>query len=241
MAVTGIAGVGGTGAGGLCACCLRRESDRMVSILLSFAAGVMTGIVCLDLLAEAVGPEGERLLLTASGVLSGCGIIAALERITERRAAVLPGSRRELLLAGAVMAGAIALHNVPEGMLIGTAFAAGETDKGALTLAAVIGAHNVPEGMAVAGPLISGGMGRGRAVAVTAAAGAPTVAGALLGYALGSLGPLTLCAALGFASGAMLYVVFGELLPEASALCRGNGPAVAAVAGILTGLAVLQL
>ena len=71
------------------------------------------------------------------------------------------------------------------------------------------------DGMAVSVPLISGGMHKGKAVAITALSGAPTVLGAIAGYALGTMSPLWLSLSLSFASGAMFYVVFGELLPEA--------------------------
>ena len=70
VAATGLAGIGGTGLGGGIACLLRRDSPRMVSLLLSFAAGVMTAVVCCDLLAEAVGAGGRMgLALTAAAVL----------------------------------------------------------------------------------------------------------------------------------------------------------------------------
>ena len=129
----------------------------------------------------------------------------------------------------------IALHNVPEGMVIGAAFASGEAGSG-WVMAAVIGLHNVPEGMAVAAPLTAGGTQWWRAASLAAVTGAPTVLGAILGFWRGTLGPAALSAALSFASGAMLYVVFGELLPEAVGLWRGRAPALAAVAGVVVGM-----
>lgn len=232
LAATGLAGIGGTGMGGAAACLLRRDSPRMVSLLLSFAAGVMTAVVCCDLLAEAVGTGDRRsLALTAAAVLAGHGAVEGLEALLERR-----GSHG-LAAAGVVLAAAVALHNVPEGMVIGAAFAAGAGEhSGGVELAAVIALHNVPEGMAVAGPLRAGKLPRWLAAAAAAATGAPTVAGAALGYQLGSLGPVGLSMTLGVASGAMLYVVFGELLPEALDLWRSRVPAFAAVSGIVAGL-----
>ena len=126
--------------------------------------------------------------------------------------------------------------------MIGAAFASGTTEEGAggVTLAAVIALHNIPEGMAVAGPLRAGNLTRRLAVAAAAATGAPTVVGSSFwGYRLGSLGPVGLAATLGFASGAMLYVVFGELLPEALDLWRSRAPALAAVTGVVTGLVMV--
>lgn len=228
--VTAAAGIGGTGLGGGAACLLRRNSDRAVSLLLSFSAGVMAAVVCSGLLAEAMA-QG-RLAAAAAAVLLGFGATAGLN--------VLLAERREgehLILAGVVMAAAIALHNVPEGMVIGASFAAGQPGSGWL-MAAVIGLHNIPEGMAVAAPLTAGGTRRRQAAALAALTGAPTVLGAMLGFWMGTLGPRALAAALGFASGAMLYVVFGELLPEAAALWRGKLPALAAVLGVLVGMGI---
>ena len=139
------------------------------------------------------------------------------------------------------MASAIALHNVPEGMTIGASYASNEGALGnaALVLAILIGLHNIPEGMAVSVPLISGGMARWKAVLITASTGIPTILGALLGYALGEIGPIGLTLSLGFASGAMLYVVFGEILPQSYLMYHSKLPAFSAIAGILVGLLII--
>ncbi len=247
LLVTTVAGVGGTGTGGLTACLFRRDSERMVSLLLSFAAGVMVGVVAFDLLRDAASsaaalPAGIAVI--PAGVLAGYGVIAGLNRRISRLEPSGGGGRRQgLFLAGVVMAAAVALHNVPEGMVIGASFAksGGGSARAGLVMAAVIGLHDIPEGMAVAAPLISGGMGRGRAAALAALTGVPTVLGAAAGYSLGSMGALGLALSLSFASGAMLYVVFGELLPEAFQMWRSRLPALAAVLGILVGLVIVEL
>ena len=146
-----------------------------------------------------------------------------------------------LFVAGVVMASAIALHNMPEGMTIGASYASnnGVMGSSALVLAVLIGLHNIPEGMAVSVPLISGGMGKAKAVTVTALSGVPTILGALLGFVIGEIGPLGLALSLGFASGAMLYVVFGEILPQAILMYHSKLPAFAAITGILAGLFII--
>ena len=151
------------------------------------------------------------------------------------------GNRRGMFIAGIIMACAIALHNLPEGIVIGVSYtgATNVMDKAGLVMAIIIGLHNIPEGMAVSVPLISGGMSRGKAVMVTALSGAPTIIGAVLGYTLGGLGPIALCLSLSFAAGAMLYVVFGELIPEAFLMWRSKAPAFAILVGILVGLIVI--
>ena len=84
-------------------------------------------------------------------------------------------------------------------------------------------------------------MGRIKAVAITALSGVPTMFGALLGYWLGDVGPLGLTISLGFASGAMLYVVFGEIIPEAILLYRSKLPTFFVIIGCMLGLLVIYV
>lgn len=276
IGITAIAGVGGTGLGGVTACLFRKDSSKTVSLLLSFAAGVMTAIVCFDLLTEALhAEEAVNIWPVVGGVIIGFAVIAGLnaliDKTTNHEVAHIDENhprtadsleelthanhlrehkegrqpRSGLFLAGLVMAAAIALHNVPEGMVIGASFATTAdslmSNRGGLMMAVVIGLHNIPEGMAVAVPLISGGMSRFRSVAVTALSGAPTILGAVLGFLVGAISPIALVISLSFASGAMLYVVFGELLPESILMWKSKLPAAVTVLGMLTGLVIVYL
>ena len=277
IGITALAGMGGTGMGGLVSCLFRKDSSKTVSLLLSFAAGVMTSVVCFDLLTEALHPDNmnTNVWLVVMGVLVGYVVIAVLnawiDRNTNHEVAHIDENhprtadsleelthanhlqehregrqpRSGLFLAGLVMAAAIALHNVPEGMVIGASFArtAKETllNRGGLTMAIVIGLHNIPEGMAVAVPLISGGMPKWRSVLVTTLTGSPTILGAVLGFTVGAMGPIALALSLSFASGAMLYVVFGELLPESILMWQSKLPAAATIVGMLTGLVIIYV
>ena len=269
---TAIAGVVGTGLGGLIGAMLQKDSNRTVSLLLSFAGGVMLSVVCFDLVVEAI--ETDTGILSVVGAIAlGVAITYLLNYIIDKKTAPeLPhidenhpktaddldelihsdhlehhysrnDNKLSLFVAGIVMACASALHNVPEGMTIGASYASngGVLGSSALILAVIIGLHNIPEGMAVSVPLISGGMGKVKAVLITAASGIPTILGALLGYVLGEIGPLGLTISLGFASGAMLYVVFGEILPQSILMYHSKLPAFSAIVGILVGLLIIFL
>ena len=268
--VTFIAGVMGTGLGGLIGAMLQKESNKVVSLLLSFAGGVMLSVVCFDLVVEAIETETGIGIVIAS-ITFGVLVISALNYWIDRNTnpevphidsnhpktadsleelihsdhlqqhKMKAGNKLSLFIAGIIMACAIALHNVPEGMTIGASYASSEgvLGRSALMLAVLIGLHNIPEGMAVSVPLISGGMSKGKAVVVTASSGIPTIIGALLGYLLGELGPIGLTLSLGFASGAMLYVVFGEILPQSYLLHSSKIPAYSAIVGILVGLLII--
>ncbi len=268
IVTTFLAGVVGTGLGGLIGALLQKDSNHMVSLLLSFSGGVMPSVVCFDLVVEAIETEAGLAIVIGS-VAAGVGITYLLNRLIDRKTnpevahidANHPATaddldelihsdhlqhhkndnKLSLFVAGIVMACAIALHNVPEGMTIGASYAVGDGTMGgpALLLAVLIGLHNIPEGMAVSVPLIGGGMGKVKAVLITAASGIPTILGALLGYWLGEIGAIGLALSLGFASGAMLYVVFGEILPQSILMYHSKLPAFTAIAGILVGILVI--
>ncbi|MEE0706403.1 MAG: ZIP family metal transporter [Adlercreutzia sp.] len=271
--VTLISGAGGTGIGGLIGALFKSESNRTISLLLAFAGGVMTAMVCFDLLAEAVDAAKTMtdlgVLIVIGAVVLGVAVVYLLNYLIDRKTraevshtadAAHPethddidelihadhlnmhkrhnDSKLSLFVAGIVMACAIALHNIPEGMTIGASFAVSDNLMWGtgMIMAVLIGLHNIPEGMAVAVPLISGGTGRVKATLLTAACGLPTVLGAWLGFWLGDIGPLGLTMSLGFASGAMLYVVFGEILPEAYLIYRSKLPAFAVMVGLALGM-----
>ena len=270
LLTTFLAGVVGTGLGGLIGAILQKDSNRTVSLLLSFAGGVMISVVCFDLVTEAIATNVGVWVVIGSIAL-GVAVIYLLNHLIDKKTNpevphidenhphtaddldelihsdhlqqhfAKKDNKFSLFIAGIVMASAIALHNVPEGMTIGASYASHDATLGsaALVLAILIGLHNIPEGMAVSVPLISGGMKRWKAVLITAASGIPTILGALLGFVLGEIGVVGLALSLGFASGAMLYVVFGEILPQAILMYHSKLPAFSAIAGMLVGLYII--
>ena len=270
IVTTALAGVVGTGLGGLVGALLQKDSNRTVSLLLSFAGGVMLSVVCFDLVTEAI-ETNVGILIVVGAIALGVTITYLLNYLIDRKTnPEVPhidenhpktaddldelihrdhweqhygnhDNKMALFVAGVVMASAIALHNVPEGMTIGASYASNDGVMGsaALVLAVLIGLHNIPEGMAVSVPLISGGMKKWKAVLVTASSGIPTILGALLGYMLGEIGALGLTMSLGFASGAMLYVVFGEILPQAILMYHSKLPAFSTIIGILVCLLII--
>ena len=138
--------------------------------------------------------------------------------------------------AGLVLAAAVALHNMPVGMAIGATFASRE---GGVLAALIISLHNIPEGMSIAAPLLAGGSRPGNAVGIAALSGLPTILGALIGYGAGTMNPLLLAISLSFAAGAMLYVIFGELLPEAEHLWQNRLSGLSTMLGMLLGMALI--
>ena len=194
---------------------------RFQRALLGFAAGVMTAASVWSLLLPAIDQAAEGPLPgwvpAAGGMLTGVAFLAALDallpRLRRRRQAMTASWRQTTLLMTA-----ITLHNVPEGMAVGLAFALaaqGDGFAGAVALAMGIGIQNFPEGAAVALPLRQEGWSRPRAFLGGMLSGAvEPLFGVLVVLAAAGVAPL-MPWLLSFAAGAMLYVVVEELVPQA--------------------------
>jgi len=193
---------------------------RFQRAMLGFAAGVMTAASVWSLLLPAIDQAAEGPLPAwspaAGGMLLGVVFLAALDALLPRlrkSGEEEPSWRQSTLLMTA-----ITLHNVPEGMAVGLAFAlaaGGENFAGAAALALGIGIQNLPEGAAIALPLRQAGRSRGRAFLGGMVSGSvEPIFGILVVLAAAWARPL-MPWLLSFAAGAMLYVVVEELVPQA--------------------------
>ncbi len=187
--------------------------------MLGFAAGVMTAASVWSLLLPAIDQalaEGPLpgWLPAAAGMLLGVVFLAVLDSLLPRLRRV----PREDWRQNTLLMTAITLHNVPEGMAVGLAFAlaaGGEGLAGAAALAMGIGIQNFPEGAAISLPLRQEGFSRRRAFwGGTLSGSVEPVFGVLVVLAAGAVHPL-MPWLLSFAAGAMLYVVVEELVPQA--------------------------
>jgi ZIP family zinc transporter len=222
-----------TGVGALGLLAVPHPGDRLTAALLGSTGGIMLAAAVFSLLVPALelGSLGEVIAGFAAGALAIAVIDAAIPhvhaRFVEQRR--LEGSRALLLL------GALTIHNVPEGLAVGVAFAAGGRELG-LPVAIAIGLQNIPEGFAAAPPLLDAGVSATVAVATAAATGLVEPPAALLGYGASEVSATILPLGLSFAGGAMIYVVLDELVPESHA--RGHERL--ATFGIVFGFAVMM-
>ena len=262
--ITALTGVGGLALGGVLAAAVHSPTDRTMSLLLRFTSGIILSLVCFDLVADAM--EDSRLLSVLCWLVIGYLCTYLLNCWIDKRAHHSHGGSQHhhhheevhlghdngemcacghhtLHTAGLVLAAAVALHNMPVGMAIGATFAGpsapGHAGHAGILAALIIGLHNIPEGMSITAPLLAGGSRPAGAVGVAALSGVPTIIGALLGYSAGTMNPVLLAVSLSFAAGAMLYVIFGELLPESESLWRGRLAGMSTMLGLLLGMALI--
>ena len=202
--------------------------ENVQKIFLGFAAGVMIAASVWSLLIPAIEEAEEKgqigWIPAAGGFILGVLFLLLLDNVlpllhpnTNRTEGVIASWRRTTLLVFAVT-----LHNIPEGMATGLAFALAAQHHNepalftsAFALAIGIGIQNFPEGAAIALPLRQEGMSRGRAFLCGSLSGIVEpifgIMVTLVAYQIAAYMPWLLS----FAAGAMLYVVVEELIPEA--------------------------
>ena len=209
----------GTTLGAFAVLFLRRHGGlRLQSALLSLAAGIMAAASVWSLLLPALAQASALGRLCFLPVLLGfwLGVLLLCPR-PKRGDAAEPVSRlqrtRRMVLA-------VILHNIPEGMAVGVAFAAvlrgaaGVSLASAMALSLGIAIQNVPEGAIISMPLHAAGLSRGRALWRGVLSGVVEPLAALATLAAAELAGVLLPWLLGFAAGAMLFVTVLELLPS---------------------------
>ncbi len=228
---------GMTALGGAAVFFFKNINQKLLSIMLGFAAGVMIAASFWSLLLPAL-EMGMAPLWILLGFLSGGAFLYAADHILPHLHN-LPGAEPEGIKSGwrrsVLLIMAITLHNIPEGLAFGVAFgsmaAHPDAQTTAMALTIGIGIQNFPEGAAVSIPLRREGMSRSRSFFYSQLSGLvepiAAVIGALLAVTMTSILPFMLA----FAAGAMIFVVVEELIPEAQSEQGGHGGTIGAMLG----------
>lgn len=212
----------------------RRPTQRSLAFFLGAAAGIMTGVIIFDLLPSAY--FYGSFLGALIGFSAGFLVLIFLDNMFRVAMGLFDSIRYDnaWLRLGTLIAIGIALHDFPEGIAIAAGYSA-KTELG-IIIALAITLHNIPEGMACTAPLWMGGVRRRHIVLMILAISLITPLGALLGLWIVNVTPSLLSVLLAFAAGAMSYIVFVELVPEAFRCGRFISGAGAAV-----GLAIIHM
>ena len=199
--------------------------DRLQKTLLGFASGVMVAASVWSLLIPSIDMastslEGIRSVLPAAvGFLLGMGFLLLIDELTPHLhlGAQKAEGPRSKLSRTAMLALAVTIHNLPEGMAVGVVFA-GETQgltlSAALAVSIGIAIQNIPEGAIISMPMHAEGNSRWRSFLIGSLSGVVEPIGSVAILLLASVLGVALPYLLAFAAGAMMYVVVEELIPE---------------------------
>ena len=203
-------GTFGTTIGGIIGIKLKRNSNKFLSFILSFASGLMMAIICFDLIPEALNIS--NMISVIWGILIGiitmifCDLIVQ-KKFNSKKINIKKGKIKgnDLLKTGIIVSIGLAIHNFPEGLAIGSGFEA--SIKLGLGLAIAICLHDIPEGISMAVPMKNGGMKKSQVLYYVILSGITTGIGAFFGAIIGTISEQIIAICLSFAAGAMLYIV----------------------------------
>lgn len=220
-------------------------SQRTYDTLLGFGAGVMLAASSFSLVmpalaaaqAQGAGRWGAGGIV-GLGILLGAALLLAIDRAVPHEHFVkgVEGPQARALKRVWLFVLAIGLHNLPEGLAIGVAFA-GTDAVGAVALATGIAIQDVPEGLVVALALRSVGYGRGVSAGLGMLSGLVEPVAAVVGVLVITLSATLLPWGLALAAGAMLFVISHEIIPES----HRQGHEAWATAGLMLGFVIMML
>jgi len=202
--------------------------ERLQKALLGFASGVMVAASVWSLLLPSIemadGEGAMQVVPAVAGFLLGMGFLLLIDGLTPHLhvGSNQPEGLRSHISRTAMLALAVTIHNLPEGMAVGVVFAGateGHADislMSALAMSIGIAIQNIPEGAIISMPMRAAGNSRWRSFVIGSLSGVVEPIGGLLIILLASLFLPAMPYLLAFAAGAMMYVVIEELIPEAS-------------------------
>ena len=231
-------GTFGTTLGGIIGCMMNKTSNKFLSFILSFASGLMMAVISFDLIPEAL--EISNIFVVIVGVLFGIVLMIYCDLYVGRKLKTkITTTKNDLLKTGLIVSIGLAIHNFPEGLAIGSGFEA--SIKLGISLAIAICLHDIPEGISTALPMKNGGMKISEVLFYVILSGVTTGIGAFFGAVIGGISKTIIAMCLGFATGAMLYIVSGELIPEANSLYKGRMSGMGNILGFIVGFVAISL
>lgn len=214
---------------------VKKPSNRLLGAIIGFAGGLMLSIVVFDLIPEAMTNWSfvGTLVFCLLGILT---IILIDTRINIGENSF--GQNKHLKVAFMAALG-LMLHNLPEGVIMGCGFLAGQSL--GFKMSVIIAIHDIPEGIAVSAPLMASNVKVSKILGYAFLTAFPTAIGSWIGAYIGSISENILGACLAFASGIMMYVVCGEMFPESSKLWDGISSTIGIMTGIMLGLIMTKM
>ena len=236
-----IFGIVGTSLGGFIGAFLKLSSDKYLCFILEFAAGLMTSIICFDLIPEALNiiTISSSIIGIFIGILSMIYCNKIVDSFSNKNNNVFSIQKKSMFETGIIIAIGLAIHNFPEGLAIGSGFEV--SSYLGLKLAIAILLHDIPEGISIALPLKLSGTSKTKSILITFLSGLTTGIGAFFGVIIGNISQELIGFSLSFAAGSMLYIVACELIPESKKRYSGKFSSFGNILGFVIGIFIKAL
>lgn len=190
---------------------IRKLSEKWKDILIAFTAGIMVSASTFGLMPQAIKESG--IVALTLGLLAGIIVLDQIENNiphidVENDSRIASFDSKSLLVIIALF-----IHNIPEGLSTGFSYASQSSGLGPM-VAISIGAQNVPEGLILAVFLINSNVNKHKSFLIVLLTGLMEALSAVAGYFMASSIQDMIGFGLAFAAGAMMFIVYKELIPE---------------------------
>jgi ZIP family zinc transporter len=214
---------------------IKGKGRRLNILAFAFMGGLMIGIVCFDLIPEAI--DLSNVYITLAGLILGLILSLLLDGKLGLIKATTQDNR--FLKSGIFLAIAIGIHHTPMGFALGSLLSTNPTKGINLILAIIL--HGIPEGLALGVFFNDSKLGALSLIILSIMTSIPMGVGALLGGIISKIAPALISLSLAFAGGMILYITFGETLPNAQKTWKGRLPTLGIILGLVSSILIVSI
>lgn len=219
--------------GGILSITTKKQGQRFRGCIMGFTGGLLIAFVCFELLPNAF--ESGMFYTSIVGML--CGVIATAyfenKVIDINKKYEVNGEMKSSLL----LAMGIAVHNIPEGLAIGSLFAISRNE--GINLCLIIALHCIPEGLAISMAINNSKSNAIKLILLMSVLAIPMGMGSFFGVMLSGISDVLMTLCFSFAGGVMLYITCGEIIPESKEIWSGRLTTIGALLGFILGIIVI--
>ncbi|CAG7839292.1 Zinc transporter ZupT [Clostridium haemolyticum] len=213
---------------------IKKPSKNSIGNINGFASGVMLSVVMMDLIPEAISKI--TIFYTMFFCIIGILTVMLIDVLTGDKGEYFSSSHLKIAFMASL---GLMLHNFPEGIIMGAGFLAYKTL--GIKMSLIIAIHDIPEGIAVSAPLMVTRTRPFKIMLYALITAFPTVIGSWIGIYIGNISKVVLGECLGMASGIMLYVVFGQMIPESLNIGKKIKVTLSILLGIILGIVITNV
>ena len=234
LIVMSIIGGFSSGIGGVISAIFKINDNNKLAMLYELTAGIMTGIVCFDMLEEAF--ELSNVFFVLIGVIIGIILIIMIDKFIDNKKEYISKSYSKMSL---IIMISMAFHNFIEGIAIGSSFIY-SFSLGMIVLISIV-LHDIPEGIVVGMSSKIDNKSKIKVIYDSVISGIFTGIGAMFGYMIGQIDKLYISLCLALAAGVMLYIVSCDLIPSSKKLTNNKKVYLVYIFGILLGAIITKI
>lgn len=235
--VVSILGAISSGIGGIISSLFDLNNKKYISILQQITAGIMTGIVCFDMLPEAFNIS--NVFFSLIGVIIGISVIYFLEELINKINTINSKKYTDKYIVSIVIMISMTFHNIIEGIAIGSSFSY-SFSMGITVIIAII-LHDIPEGIVIGVLNNIAGKSKISNIINTTIVGIVTGLGAFLGGIIGNINELFISLSLSIAAGIMLYIISCEFMPNSYSIYSTKKINISYIIGIIIGAIIVYV